>query len=308
MHINLEIVHLQLTRRCNLHCTFCGQKHMESPDALQLSEWLELLDRIHDYASGAVLVLWGGEPLAYPYFRDIVLYAEKLSFPLEVITNGTLADLHADLLRKYFRRIYLSVDGPERVHDAIRGKGVFAKIKENLAFLGRIEGELVMMSVMTPENLDFFESLPFGLPADRVILHELIYLTEKECGGLPESFAREWRRNAVSGYEEKLTRALSKLQKMKFPVPVEFQPHFQGGFCREPYRHLHVTAGGETFFCTDFTEDSLGNIREHSLQEIFEGEKAETFRRQGETLFCSHCSWKNTGETIIQLSKRGEKR
>ena len=299
------MVHLQLTWRCNLHCAFCGQKHKKPLNVLSPSEWLELLDRIHDYAPGAVLVLWGGEPLLYPYFRDIVLYAKELSFPLELVTNGTLVDLHADLLRKYFRRIYLSVDGPERVHDAIRGKGVFAKIKENLTFLGKIEGELTMMSVMIPENLDSFESLPFGLPVDRVILHELIYLTEEECRGLPENFVRKWRRNVVPGYEGKLTCALSKLQKMEFPVPVEFQPHFQGGFCREPYRHLHIDAGGETFFCTDFTEDSLGNIRKRSLQEIFEGEKAKAFRRRGETLFCSHCSWKNTRETIIQLSKRG---
>ncbi|MGN0872948.1 MAG: radical SAM protein [Victivallales bacterium] len=304
MNINLEMVHLQLTWRCNLHCAFCGQKHKKPLNVLSPSEWLELLERIHDYAPGAVLVLWGGEPLLYPYFRDIVLHAKELDFPLELITNGTQIGVHADLLQKYFCRIYLSVDGPERVHDTIRGKGVFAKVKENLEFLGKIKGELIMMSVMTPENLDCFEALPFGLPVDRIILHPLIYLSEEECRGYPKDFAVEWRRNAVAGYEEKLAQTLKKLQGMKFSVPVEFQPHFRGGFCREPYRHLHIGAGGETSFCTDFTEDSLGNVRGHSLQEIFEGEKAEIFRKHGENLFCSHCSWKNTRKEIIQFAKR----
>ena len=117
----LKMVHLQLTRQCNLHCRFCGQSHAEKPGSLRLSEWCDLIGRIHDYAPDATLVLWGGEPLLYPGFEAVVRCAAHYGFALELITNGTRIDRHAELLKTHFQRIYLSVDGPEAVHDSIRG-------------------------------------------------------------------------------------------------------------------------------------------------------------------------------------------
>lgn len=304
----LKMVHLQLTRQCNLHCRFCGQSHAEKPGSLCLSEWCDVIGRIHDYAPDATLVLWGGEPLLYPGFESVVRCAAHYGFVLELITNGTRIDRHAELLKMHFQRIYLSVDGPEAVHDSIRGAGAFARIRRNLAMLADRHGELVLMSVMAPENLDTLELLPFGLPVDRVILHELIYLTEAECAFHGADFGRKWRGNATDTYPAQLAAGLEKLKQKTFFLPVEFQPHFHGGFCREPYRHLHIGAEGETSFCTDFTDATLGNVRTHAIREIFEGAAAEEFRKHGNEPCCSHCSWKNTSETILQLSniKKGE--
>ena len=302
MRAELKMLHLQLTRNCNLHCRFCGQDHTPVRE-LESSDWLGILEQLREYAPGTVLVLWGGEPLLSPSFREVVLAAIRMGFPLEIITNGTRIDRHADLLREHFRRIYVSVDGPEKMHDSIRGQGVFAHVKANLEQLRGGRAERIMMSVMAPENLHCFGELPFGLPVDRVILHEMIYLTEAECAGKGEAFARKWRLNADPDYPERLKETVEGLRKQKFPLPVEFQPHFPSGQCREPFRHLHIGSDGETSFCTDFTHYTLGNVRRQTLKEIFEGEAAERFRQHGNQPFCSHCSWKNTEETIIKISE-----
>ena len=163
-----------------------------------------------------------------------------------------------------------------------------------------------MMSVLAPENMESMDGMPFGLPVHRVILHELIYLNDEECRGLPHAVTWRWRCNAMGGYPQRLAQAIGRLKHRRFPVPVEFQPHFAGGaVCREPYRHLHVCVDGETSFCTDFTHASLGSVRTQGVREIFEGARAEAFRRDGNQPFCSHCSWKNTADTIVRLNDLG---
>ncbi|MBQ6471882.1 MAG: radical SAM protein, partial [Victivallales bacterium] len=114
----LAIVHLQLTRRCNLRCRFCGQEHVEPAGALELPQWLDVLRQLKDYAPAATVVLWGGEPLLCPEFEAVASHAAAAGFPLELVTNGTCIHRFAALLRRSFRRIYVSVDGPEEVHDS----------------------------------------------------------------------------------------------------------------------------------------------------------------------------------------------
>jgi MoaA/NifB/PqqE/SkfB family radical SAM enzyme len=302
VHFELKMLHLQLSRKCNLRCRFCGQQHTDLDGAMSLSDWIHLLRQLRKYAPGATVVLWGGEPLAYPYFREVAQFTAEQGFQMEIITNGTMLSNHADLLRSFFKTVYVSVDGPEKVHDLIRGKGVFSKVKTGLDMLKGGNAELVMMSVMAPENMDYFTTLPFGLPVDRVILHEMIYLTDAECRELPKEVTEKWHSNATPDYQKHLRQTIDNLKQIEYAIPVEFQPHLEEGKCLEPYRHLHISSDGETSFCTDFTHYTLGNVRNQSLQAIFEGEKAQLFRKNGNSPFCSHCSWKNTKDSIIKFN------
>ena len=38
-----------------------------------------------------------------------------------IVTNGTLLDRHAETVPDCLDKIYVSVDGPEQLHDSIRG-------------------------------------------------------------------------------------------------------------------------------------------------------------------------------------------
>lgn len=306
MQLELKMVHLQLSRRCNLNCHFCGQDHTVPDGELQKEDWFGLLTELKDYAPCATVVLWGGEPLLQDHFAEIAEFAYASGFKLELITNGTLIDRYKDILREKFERIYVSVDGTEEMHDLIRGKGIFACVRQNLEMLRNGRAEIVMMSVMAPENLHCFSEIPFGMAVDRVILHKMIYLTESEGRMVKNDAAEKWLNNQCADYEENLEAALEKLKKCEFPLPVEFQPHFQEGNCMEPYRHLHICADGETTFCTDFSDYSLGNIKHLTIKEVFEGEKAEKFRSAGHQPFCSHCSWKNTEESIVKIKMKPE--
>ena len=79
---------------------------------------------------------------------------------------------------------------------------------------------------------------------------------------------------------------------------VRYLPHVRSGEivrpCLSPWRHLHIMWNGETSFCTDFTDFSMGNVRDQPLEALFRGERAEKFRNLVENRrnpACRHCSW-----------------
>ena len=298
-----SMLHWQLTLRCDLACSFCGQARKAPGDELAMADWRRLADEAATFSPRPRVTLWGGEPLLHPDFSSIANHALACGLTLDLITNGTRLAMHAGLLRR-FATLYVSVDGPEAVHDAVRGRGVFARVREGLRAVGPGGPERVLMTALASETLERAEEAPFGLPVERVIFHELIRLAPHEAPEAPQ--AEAWRANYAPDYPTRLKEALARWRGMSFPAPVEFQPHFAGGGCREPERHLHVGATGETGFCTDFTGYTLGNVRERTQADVFHSEAACRWRdriARGGWPYCAHCSWKNTERTIIRFMR-----
>ena len=82
------------------------------------------------YNSGACGVAFeGGEPLLRRDLVDILAFSRSLPLHTSLITNGTLLESRIDEIAPYINGvIYVSLDGLEKTHDAIRGvKGSFRK-------------------------------------------------------------------------------------------------------------------------------------------------------------------------------------
>jgi MoaA/NifB/PqqE/SkfB family radical SAM enzyme len=119
-----------LTDRCNLSCKHCvvkdGTIGHHSFDTI--CAWIDKL-----YKAGArFLYLQGGEILLWREGEygpnDVIREARRRGFfSVSCVTNGTLPiELEAD-------SIWVSVDGPEAIHDSIRGEGAFSRMIENLS-------------------------------------------------------------------------------------------------------------------------------------------------------------------------------
>lgn len=318
----LELVHFQLTRRCNLRCWFCGQQAENSTFSgrtggeLSLEDWLAVIDELEEVrretGSAPSVILWGGEPLVSPNFEPVAEALARRGFPLGMVTNGTLLDRHLPLCREAFRQIYVSLDGTPAMHNAVRGADVYEKVAENLALLRGGQAKITIMSVMTDEAPLHLEQILDGfarLGPDEVLLQEMIALSPAEAQDyrswlsgsfdLPAPGIAAWvggepaRRMPHQWYEDWLARH-------PYPFPVRHLPHgaqSARAFCLSPSRHLHVAWDGEVGFCTDFTDFSLGNVRNTSLRQLFASERAERFARevrQGKCSACEHCSWKNS--------------
>jgi uncharacterized protein len=157
--------HLILTDNCNLCCTYCRGKAFtvdppESPEIV-VDEDLPVdlaiePDRLYSFLArdpDASLILYGGEPLMRPdLVREIATHAPVSRLTLH--TNGTLLDRLSPAIANRFDTILISIDGPQKVTDAHRGEGTFARITENLHRLaaGGFPGELIARMTVTEDT------------------------------------------------------------------------------------------------------------------------------------------------------------
>ena len=133
--IKLKQVHFQITRNCNLRCAFCGQWGNNgffsdaSGEEMNLDDWKKIIAELK--ADKPTITVWGGEPLVSSCFDEIITELKQNDFKTEIVTNGVLIDKHKKTIQAV-DTVYLSLDGTRGVHDKIRGKGVFDKVKENM--------------------------------------------------------------------------------------------------------------------------------------------------------------------------------
>ena len=112
---------------CNLHCTHCywWLNRKEEQD-MSVEDWRKIIRDVFNKQRIFVTTLVGGEPTLR---QDILeVFCELMPHRVCVVTNGTFPLKRYDGLYFY----WVSLDGTEKVHDDIRGKGSYAKTKENI--------------------------------------------------------------------------------------------------------------------------------------------------------------------------------
>ena len=147
---------VNITNRCTLRCKHCfiyrdgnpndSSEEMETPLML---EKLAELQKLH----GIQHMLWmGGEPLLRP---DVLRNGIKLFSANTITTNGTLKPINLP------NCIYvISVDGPPKLNDAVRGNGTFKKVMNTLSQIPEKFSSTVMCQcVVTRQNEDSLEEL-----------------------------------------------------------------------------------------------------------------------------------------------------
>ena len=120
------------TWQCNLRCSYCFVENRTAPAAAQqpMSSLLaqQTVDALHDGFSDVEQVsihLYGGEPLTNlsalnAMVRRAATYPSG-RFSFAITTNGTLCSSEAvELLHEGRFQVILSIDGPARIHDAVR--------------------------------------------------------------------------------------------------------------------------------------------------------------------------------------------
>ena len=129
------LIQWHLTERCNLNCRHCYQSGGRGRE-LSLDEIREVIGEIADmladwHALHGVTFspgfnITGGEPLLRPDLFAILEAFSPYDYELFVLSNGTLIDeMSAARLKELgVAGVQVSVEGPEDIHDAIRGAGV----------------------------------------------------------------------------------------------------------------------------------------------------------------------------------------
>jgi MoaA/NifB/PqqE/SkfB family radical SAM enzyme len=161
---------VNVTNRCNLSCQHCFIFRDENPnrspasarDELDAAAILETLSGLRD-RHGIVSALWmGGEPLLR---RELVRQGLLLFARNTIVTNGTIPLVDFGPAALYV----VSLDGPEDLNDALRGRGTYRRVLRNLSRLpADFATPVQVQCVVTRRNQHRLEELAAAVRETRV--------------------------------------------------------------------------------------------------------------------------------------------
>lgn len=172
---------IHLTNRCNLSCSHC--LFSSAPSEKDTLSFENISCHVKEaYALGCRLfVISGGEPLVHPELLSLVAFILDLSdTEVVILSNGLLLEKVFALNPFPKERLHfqISLDGLPHEHDAIRGKGSFAKLENNIAWLQKA-GYSFSLSVclhqLNIQSLEDIVTLAHSLKAGH--LHFLWYFS-----------------------------------------------------------------------------------------------------------------------------------
>ncbi|MGE5342712.1 MAG: radical SAM protein [Candidatus Omnitrophota bacterium] len=291
---------LLLTKRCNLHCTFClDDAANASPRSGELStdEWLTFFKRLKELNVFDISLSGGEIFLRDDLFILLKALKENKSHRVTLLTNGILItpEIADELLRIGIKNISISLDGLEDAHDSIRGKNAFQQTLQGIRHL---------IGVGIFPNISFTatrtNSIDIGPLIDRLAPLGIRSIGINSLA--PEGRCLSIYKDIVPRFPEQYKDLLDTIEEKRksYPAmkiecslgfhyylpesykyfkenPQNFQlKHLKDG-CGAACTSCVVTATGDVLPCNGLSTFPGGNIRESDLLDIWEN--SENFQQ-----------------------------
>ncbi|MBI2472115.1 MAG: radical SAM protein [Planctomycetes bacterium] len=321
-----ETISLFLTYRCNLQCSMCGQwgiagSSRELPietlkSELTVDELKSIIDEVKFY--GPNITLFGGEPLLYREWTNLVRHIKEAGLRCNIITNGMLLEKNAEeIVRLGVNEIIFSLDGPREIHDKIRGsEGIFDKAMNGLRAVNAWKEKkgcripLISISSTIFEtnylHLDKIADVAEDIQASSITFHHLIFLNRQTYAHHNEIFTHlfnttclDWRgfvREALPNIDvEKLISIMNTIKKRNSRTLIHFYPNLTEAEIRQYYTDFNFKPSSYKHRCISpwmvayiFPDGSVrpcqslnyvaGNVKEDSFKNIWNNQKYLRFR------------------------------
>jgi len=149
-----------VTNACNLRCSHCFVYREDTPsearDKIADDLMLKQLEMLRDRHKIRSMLFFGGEPMIR---KDLVFRGIELFESSSIVTNGTygIPSVPGHL-------VTVSLDGPREANDAIRGEGVFDKVRASVFARDPADGTTVMLQMAVtrqnaPQMEEFLEEV-----------------------------------------------------------------------------------------------------------------------------------------------------
>ncbi|MFZ0448043.1 MAG: radical SAM protein [Desulfatiglandaceae bacterium] len=166
---------IDVTHRCNLHCTHCYWWKQEHPRELGDAEMIAFMKGLRSRGLRAV-ILYGGEPTLRP---EVCRAASEIFDATLAFTNGTNG--FPEMRNGQW---ILSLDGPREVNDSIRGAGVYDRAVANLFTAKRAPIVHMTISSLNRNSIEAFVKEMLELPIKGMGFSFLTPNLKKEDGDL----------------------------------------------------------------------------------------------------------------------------
>ncbi len=148
----------KLTYNCNLRCKMCPFWKRSSQD-VSIDREKAILQRIY-YSGVCGIAFEGGEPLLRADLAEILAFSRSLPLHTSIVTNGTLLESRIEEIAPFIDGVvYVSLDGLEKTHDAIRGvNGCFKRAIRGIT-ASREKVPVTINTTIMAENIHEIEDI-----------------------------------------------------------------------------------------------------------------------------------------------------
>lgn len=311
------------TYRCNLRCKMCNQYEGDykqglsqitpGTDELTLEQWKAVIDDIapwHPHVN-----LFGGEPLLYKQIMPFISYIKSNNLSCSIATNGVLVEKYAkELVESRIEAVNISLDGPEKVNDLIRGvPNAFQKVVRGIRTLQDLKQQahvsrprIHLNCVMTAWNYEHVPdvvTLAGELGIDGLNFQHLMFSSEEITQANQRCFETAFGYDpqrldhfpvlSTEGIDTARLASILEDLSHNLSVPVRFLPNirlqdiagyyndldypFANRMCVAPWVRATITPKGNVTPCIGYT---IGNVKERRFTEIWNSQRYREFRAE----------------------------
>ena len=333
-----EWIVLGVNNVCNLHCKMCDvgieytasnfyQNLMgTSPVNMPIELVKKIMDETSRFYPKTKIGYAFTEPLIYSDLIESLRYANAKNLYTSITTNAlTLKQKARDICESGLNDTFISLDGPEEIHNQIRGhKSSFQKALDGIDELLKHSQRpnISIFCVITEWNIghlkefaDYFKKLPLKqlgfmhtnfTPDFIVSNHNIIY------GDKYPATISNTEQIQISRMNLKiLLDEIREIKKINYPFELTFSPEIKsevdldvfynhpeklvGRICNDVYRNIMIKSDGSVIPAHGrWYNLNIGNIYNNSLKEIWNSKVGSEFRKDlmnagGLFPACSRC-------------------
>ncbi|MBC8757577.1 radical SAM protein [Kordia sp. YSTF-M3] len=314
-----EWIILGVNNVCNLHCKMCdvGTKNLDSnfaqnlvgthPINMPLPLIEKIIDQMANYYPDSKLAYAFTEPLVYPHLEASLQYAKQKGVACAITTNALTLKHKAKIVAD--SNIYISLDGPQDIHNEIRGhKKSFQKAIEGIEEVLTINpnATIGVFCVITEWNigymnefLDFFKDYPL----QQIGFMHSNFVEQRVADAHNEIWANSYPATASNTDEvnidnfdlDVLWDEIATIKSKNYKFPVSFSPEITskeklheyydkseiriGKMCNDVFTNVMIKSDGSVIpahgRCYNL---ELGNIYKKNLKQIWNGRVLAKFR------------------------------
>ncbi len=298
--VRFQSLSIETTNHCNAKCVFCAYKYLKRPKGIMdESLFSKIIEEYADIGGGELnLTPMVGDPLMDPKIIDRILFAReyKAVAPIYFFTNGILLDkaISKGLLDSGIHRIIVSLIGSDRQsYKRLSGVDRWDKVISNIICL-------LELNNAKADPVD----IRIGIRTDLSMKDLSANKTYKKIAALTDKIDYQYHFHNWGGVvqEEEPKGGMKSEETRKTNGP-----------CFVLYRGPKILWNGDASacMCININGDEellLGNIKNHHLIHLWQGDKMRNLRRQffAQDLpkTCRSCSHYNSVSVLLDLHHR----
>ena len=335
-----SLITILITKRCNYKCKGCSSSSPNYTQSFFNNNNKEMtFDEIKLIINQVAwfkpfIYLNGGEPTLRKDLIEIIKYIKEKHLVCALTTNASLLDekLIRGLVEVELDFLSVSIDGPEKFHDNVRGvPGAYKKAISGIKILTELKNKnkvnyphIRLASIIYPENMENSEyivdlandlrvdEIGFGLLMyypENILREQRKFISKYDTGGC-EPIGLEIKNNQKFNFSENKYLDFLNYARNKSKIPIyfaykgkQFTEYFdteifpnQKSKCFTPWNSLLIQPNGDLGICQGFV---FGNAFKGNILKQWNNKKIRNFRKlRAKTPFpaCFRC---NEGQKLI---------